>query len=485
MLDDGQGNLRWVASFYGYDDHGSVRYLTDAAGNVTDLYDYDAFGNLIQQGGNTPNLYLYAGEQFDPDLQLYYLRARYLNPDTGRFWTRDPFEGFLDDPLSLNGYLYANSDPVNNWDPSGFTTLAEVQQSSGISAQLRLTHQAPRLRKAAQAACRVVRTVDKAQNAYDTVQTARQLAAGVAAGAAAAGGVAGGGLPGAEVALMVIEEAFELRGLDVRRLRQFDLEEVLDSFDTPCFTAGTLVSTEQGLRPIEDLKVGDRVWALGQGTVEVGLKPITEVFRHEVTNLVVLTVGGEVIETTPEHPFWVRNEGWVRAGQLKAGDELLIRSGAWLPIIALEPRQGQFTVFNFEVEGWNTYYVGGCRVSVHNTWGTKPGVTPWQVGPANVLGSLQNPFDNIHIHHAGQAHALEQIIPGYNRQTGPAIAVPDTLHRKIPTRKGTCLGSARDQLAKDLRDLRRLGAPNKSLRELSSLNKSMFNKEFARPSRIK
>ncbi len=79
--------------------------LTDVSGNVTDVYDYDAFGNLIQQGGNTPNLYLYAGEQFDPDLQLYYLRARYLNPDTGRFWTRDPFEGFLDDPASLNGYL--------------------------------------------------------------------------------------------------------------------------------------------------------------------------------------------------------------------------------------------------------------------------------------------------------------------------------------------------------------------------------------------
>ncbi len=77
-----------------------------------------------------------------------------MNPDTGRFWTRDPFEGFLDDPFSLNGYLYANSDPVNTWDPSGYESMAEVQQSSGISAQLRLTHQAPRFRKAAQAACR-------------------------------------------------------------------------------------------------------------------------------------------------------------------------------------------------------------------------------------------------------------------------------------------------------------------------------------------
>ena len=38
-------------------------------------YDYDAFGNLIHQTGTMPNNYLFAGEQFDPDLNLYYNRA--------------------------------------------------------------------------------------------------------------------------------------------------------------------------------------------------------------------------------------------------------------------------------------------------------------------------------------------------------------------------------------------------------------------------
>ena len=50
-------------------------------------YDYDAFGNLIHSTGSTPNNYLFAGEQFDPDLNLYYNRARYLNTTTGRFWS--------------------------------------------------------------------------------------------------------------------------------------------------------------------------------------------------------------------------------------------------------------------------------------------------------------------------------------------------------------------------------------------------------------
>jgi RHS repeat-associated protein len=57
---------------------------------ITDTYDYDAFGNEVHSAGTTPNNFLYRGDQFDPDLGLYYLRARYYNPATGRFMSRDP-----------------------------------------------------------------------------------------------------------------------------------------------------------------------------------------------------------------------------------------------------------------------------------------------------------------------------------------------------------------------------------------------------------
>jgi len=82
---------QWVNEqvYYVHDGHGSVRALTDATGTVTDTYDYDAFGNLLHSIGTTPNNYLFAGEQFDPDLGLYYNRARYLNVSTGRFWSMD------------------------------------------------------------------------------------------------------------------------------------------------------------------------------------------------------------------------------------------------------------------------------------------------------------------------------------------------------------------------------------------------------------
>ena len=78
-------NSTWTASFYGYDGGGSVRQLTNASGAVTDTYAYDAFGNKISSTGTTPNEFLYRGEQYDSDLGLYYLRARYDNPLTGRF----------------------------------------------------------------------------------------------------------------------------------------------------------------------------------------------------------------------------------------------------------------------------------------------------------------------------------------------------------------------------------------------------------------
>src|SRR6266513_576229 len=61
-------------------------------------YDYDAFGNLLHSTGTTPNNYLFAGEQFDPDLNLYYNRARYLQVSTGRFWSMDSEEGDDESP---------------------------------------------------------------------------------------------------------------------------------------------------------------------------------------------------------------------------------------------------------------------------------------------------------------------------------------------------------------------------------------------------
>jgi RHS repeat-associated protein len=129
----------WTSSFYGLDGSGSVRFLTNSSGAVTDTYDYDAFGILIRQSGSTPNLYLYSGEQFDPDLALYYQRSRYLNTSNGRFWTIDSFEGLGSDPHTLHKYVYVGNNPVNRTDPSGRFefTIAGTTYTLSISSAIR------------------------------------------------------------------------------------------------------------------------------------------------------------------------------------------------------------------------------------------------------------------------------------------------------------------------------------------------------------
>ncbi len=68
----------------------------------------------------------YRGEQYDSDLGLYYLRARYYNPLTGRFLSRDPEDGKAKVPASLHKYLYTAGDPVNTADPRGRESMIET-----------------------------------------------------------------------------------------------------------------------------------------------------------------------------------------------------------------------------------------------------------------------------------------------------------------------------------------------------------------------
>jgi RHS repeat-associated protein len=86
---------------------------------ITDRYDYGAFGNLISQTGDTPNPYLYSGEQYDANIGGYYLRARYYSQPRGRFLSTDSFPGVNFNPLTLYKYVYAHDDPVNPLDATG------------------------------------------------------------------------------------------------------------------------------------------------------------------------------------------------------------------------------------------------------------------------------------------------------------------------------------------------------------------------------
>jgi RHS repeat-associated protein len=138
-----------VSKFYFEDRHSGVRQLSNAAGAVTDTYNYDAYGNLLQSTGETQNNYLYRGEQVDTNLGMQYLRARYYNQNQGRFASVDPFEGVLEQPMTRHRYIYGNDNPVTYLDPGGeiaitlqntalqnvlFNILATITGGIGVAA---------------------------------------------------------------------------------------------------------------------------------------------------------------------------------------------------------------------------------------------------------------------------------------------------------------------------------------------------------------
>ncbi len=109
----------WQTRHYHADGIGSIRRLTDEAGNITDGYTYSAFGELLAHTGADPQPYAFTGELLDPNSGFQYHRARWMDPSTGRFTGMDPFAGMEWDPRSLVKYLYAAGDPVNLRDASG------------------------------------------------------------------------------------------------------------------------------------------------------------------------------------------------------------------------------------------------------------------------------------------------------------------------------------------------------------------------------
>ena len=135
-----------------------------------------------------------------------------------------------------------------------------------------------------------------------------------------------------------------------------------------CFVAGTLVTTEDGQEPIEEIEVGDKVLSENELTGEVAVKTVTETYVNETDELIHIGVNGETISATPTHPFYVDKLGWTLARSLRAGDVLVLSNGELVTVewVQHEILESPIKVYNFEVEDFHTYFVGECGVLVHN-----------------------------------------------------------------------------------------------------------------------
>jgi RHS repeat-associated protein len=106
-------------TYFMYNGHADVVALTDGGDTVLASYYYDAFGVHREQDGGDSNPYRYAGYMFDTETGLYYLKARFYDPELARFLQEDTYRGNMSDPLSLNLYAYVRYNPLTYWDPTG------------------------------------------------------------------------------------------------------------------------------------------------------------------------------------------------------------------------------------------------------------------------------------------------------------------------------------------------------------------------------
>lgn len=111
--------------YYHQDQLGSTRAITDQSGAVSATASYDPYGNATSQTGSLTNPFGYAGQYTDSETGLQYLRARYYDPNTQNFLTRDPQA-----PTTRAPYNYAGDTPTNNTDPTGLGCAA-TQQDGG------------------------------------------------------------------------------------------------------------------------------------------------------------------------------------------------------------------------------------------------------------------------------------------------------------------------------------------------------------------
>jgi hypothetical protein len=132
-------------------------------------------------------------------------------------------------------------------------------------------------------------------------------------------------------------------------------EAVTAGANTMCFASGTLVWTESGLQPIETIRVGDVVLARNEVQGELSLRPVTQIFARVAIDLVNMDLrlsdgSSHAIRATARHPVWVLERGWVPAGEIDPGAEVLTTFGALRVNSVMGLAGVSAPVFNLEVE---------------------------------------------------------------------------------------------------------------------------------------
>ncbi|WP_139216426.1 polymorphic toxin-type HINT domain-containing protein [Streptomyces sp. CC77] len=391
------------------DHHNTGETAVDlAAGQAVTRRKFDPYGNPRGTEPTTwPDRRTFLGVGIDdPKTGLTHIGAREYDASTGRFISADPIIDIAD-PLQMNGYAYANQNPITNWDPTGLrpmVTGGSVRDEDrhhaendtvfvkGSNGKFSLTsdsrpkaenpshHDAryskangdplpiPKKRKA-----KFLRIYNEILERFHYQPGTRDddssLTIDAFWEACTRTKVCEDDLYGERMVDLALEIGLEGRGGP--KFRGKSRGKCRDSF-----VAGTEVLLADGTtKPIEELRTGDKVVATDPETGETAVKAVTAtIFTEDDKTYVDVTVstedGAQTIVTTDHHPFWSESEKeWLDAGDLKPGMTLRTDEGSTVAVNAVRVYEARQNTYNLTVADLHTYYVlaGETPVLVHNS----------------------------------------------------------------------------------------------------------------------
>ena len=421
---------------YHFNNFGSTEAVTNIDGEIVETFDYGPYGELLSEN-KCGIMFLYNGELgvATDSNGLYYMRARYYNPEIKRFINQDVMTGSITDTPTLNRYAYVNGNPISLNDPFGLSpflnwldgiTGHDILDLLGMLPGIGFVFDGINAAWYAQegdyynAACSLVSALPGAGDALGvfakTGKSCKLVTAFHKTGSA--GNLMIGSYELGKTADKYIsgDASFtweEIKG-DLFKVAMTGTSmwgSAKDFGTSYCFVAGTLVTTEDGFKTIEEIEVGDKVLSEDETTGEVAVKTVTETYVNETDELIHIGVNGETISATPTHPFYVDKLGWTLARSLRAGDILVLSNGELVTVewVQHEILESPIKVYNFEVQDFHTYFVGQSSVLVHNDceksrlprsngdWDGIPGESNWK-SSNNAVNKITNgeslPFKN-------------------------------------------------------------------------------------------
>jgi len=389
---DGGEQVSGTAYFFSSDHLGSIREMSDSSGTVRARYDYDPYGRRTKLAGDLESDFAFTGHYFHSGSGLHLAMYRAYDANTARWLSRDPAE------VGINYYSYVGNDPLNLVDSLGLCDSKPDSDDFWVNVYEHGASDAGKFFKQL--------GQDALGSALGMLQLANPLKMGPL-------GILFNSLEALDKVANFASYLGTLSADACERQRLWDrfknkmtspegiadmtffIESYLASewlnckISGGCFVAGTVIATPDGSKPIEEIEPGDEVLSWDESSGEVMTNTVVRTFIRYADETIQLQVGDETITTTPEHPFWLENIGWLPAGMLRAGDRLETEKAAGAIVIDVKRKSDHSSVYNLEVAEGHSYFVSGFCLLVHNTCGPLPESNP-QWGKNRVVKELQD-----------------------------------------------------------------------------------------------